>query len=638
MQDSTRTITPDATVINLLTASLEDVGNQFQIAQQEIARDIDYALRRLRSEGISFVTKTMPNFGKHLDGCLQNRHFSPFTAFKKARNGALPLFLRGLTKRVFAADGTLQDNPCIDAIRYLRQLAFTFYKLEMDYPEELVDECIRSFVDTDKQLIQCDQILPDKASIIYEAQRLVSRIFRDFDPGDITPRPGPGQSAERRPRWERYEPHVRYRQIDSVLPYNRYFILGGTHLLATARSLRRLPVVTLGESRLALVPKDSRGPRIICMESCEYMWFQQGLGRAVMRHVEMNQLTAGHVNFTDQTVNGRLALHGSRTGIHATLDMKEASDRISRNLVEILFQDVPKLRDCLLALSTKRIRLPSGDLMETRKFAPMGSALCFPIMSVVHFVLMLAALKHKYPRRKYKALAEDIYVYGDDLICRTEDASLFMSDLPQFGLMFNEAKSCTKGNFRESCGVDAYNGIDVTPQRVKRIRFEKRNSSHIQKAFAMFHGFFDRGMWRTAKIWRELIESTWGNFPCVTSRSPALGWVVPRDKIFLANQGRWRQSFQHACTGFGDQVPDSLKAVGRPSHSYWLRARCVSIKPFASAAPGWHGLFRWFIERSESNRTPGWRDRLYPTDRESISFSQRGQTKIVWRRIPSFGL
>jgi hypothetical protein len=58
-------------------------------------------------------------------------------------------------------------------------------------------------------------------------------------------------------------------------------------------------------------------------------------------------------------------------------------------------------------------------------------------------------------------------VFGDDIIVPSECAEFVIDDLESFGLLVNRTKSFWRGAFRESCGVDAYNGVDVTPVRWK---------------------------------------------------------------------------------------------------------------------------------------------------------------------------
>lgn len=593
------TLRPDDHIGKSLTAFIRDVGNQFQVSALNQKLDIITLLHRYNNEGLGFVTKTLPALGKHFDSALKSGQFTTTSLFKRRNGSVLPCFLQGLTKKVFSNNGTLLHNPDCHAIRLVRQVCFMFYKLEGDYGQELVDECIDNFVDVDQNLVECDKITPDMAACINYASDFVTHIFRNFDPGDISPRPGPGQCSTKVPHACRFEPQVWYRKLHNAYPYYNYFYHNTDHLLARVRNYRQLQRKTRSVSRLTTVPKDSRGPRIICMEPPEFMWLQQGLARKLMKTLERHPLTRGHVNFHDQTINGNFALQSSLDGKYATLDMKEASDRISKNLVELLFDGVPRLRDALLALSTDDIELPDGRIIEKLKYAPMGSALCFPVMSIVHYVLGLAAMKVANPRDNNHELRKRLYVYGDDLIVDTKHAGYLIDTFPIYGLKFNVDKSCLSGSFRESCGIDAFHGEDITPQRVKTYAISKSSASAIQTHLAMFHGFFQRGLWKLASVWRERLEATCGLFPCVTANSPALGWQVPRNHVHEANMPNWKwnQNLQ----------------------SEFIRARVVIARPQMNMIGGWEQFLR---------------SQLLVKEGSSSAIYLRGHEKLSWSRIP----
>jgi hypothetical protein len=591
-----QTLRPDDHIGKSLTAFFKDVGNQFQMRTQDLRLDTNLCLHRYVYEGISFVTKTLPKFGKHFDVCLKSGEFTPTSLFKRGK-GVLPCFMQGLTKKVFNTDGTLLDNPDCDAIRLIRQICGMFYKLEMDYPKELEDVGVSNFVACDVSLDHVRNIDLDQSGAIYIAQEFITKLFKHFDPDEISPRPGPGQTADKVSRQDRYEPHVIYKQLHEAYPYYKYFYTSSRHLLDSVRRYRQLPKIPSGISRLAFVPKDSRGPRIICMEPHEYMWLQQGLGRALVDWCESHYLTKGHVNFTDQTINGKLALQSSSNREYATLDMKEASDRISADLVDILFEGVPRLRDKLLALSTPEIALPNGDILRKKKYAPMGSALCFPVMSIVHYALGIAAMKCENPRVPLKHLTKVYYVYGDDLIVKTKYANTLLEYFPLFGMMFNTEKCCIQGHFRESCGVDAYAGVDVTPQRVRKNPFVKSKPTDLPNLVAMFQGFFRRGLWNVAKVWQDLIIARFGDLPCVTKTSSAVGWTVPRSQVFLANKAKWKW------------VPDI--------QSYGMRVRTIVPRPHASMIGGWEQLVCAQLHKRE----------------ESTTFNIRDNIRVRWSRI-----
>jgi hypothetical protein len=103
------------------------------------------------------------------------------------------------------------------------------------------------------------------------------------------------------------------------------------HDIMVTESKGRIMEKTDIVAKLTAVPKDSRGPRLICVHPKEAIWIQQGQRLKLEAAITSSNLTKGRINFTDQTVNGGLALESSKSGRLATLDLKEASDRISCN-------------------------------------------------------------------------------------------------------------------------------------------------------------------------------------------------------------------------------------------------------------------------------------------------------------------
>lgn len=486
-------------------------------------KDRETCLSRYRSEGLSFLTKTLPGLAKALEAALESGTFVPIGSFKTHKGRTTPCFLGPLFKEIFDEKGVLLDCPSATSIGLIRQVCYFMYKFDADYPAHLVDEVINNFVSTDESLTECEEIDREQGLLLTIASSFLFRVFRDFDPADIRPRPGPGASASGTHKSQRYEPIVHYRMIHEKYPYYRYFFMGSAHLLDRAQAYRDMPRKEHATSVLRTVPKDSRGPRIICMEEQEMMFLQQGLGDAIRKHLEKHPLTRGHVNFRNQEINRRLAQESSISREFATLDMKEASDRISKKLVVLLFDKLPHMRDCLLALSAPTIQLPNGEVMKARKFAPMGSSLCFPIMSVVHYALAIAAM-HVATARTTKALARDIYVYGDDIIVKTCHVDALFEAFPKFGLMFNQGKSFRHGHFRESCGMDAFQGANVSPLRLKRRFFDGRDPNDIHSVQDMHKALHDKGLVRTAAMLRTVVDHRYGTFPIVADGSPFLGW------------------------------------------------------------------------------------------------------------------
>lgn len=532
--------------------------------------------QRVACEGYAFVMKTMPALGKHFECALESGSFNPFPGLKREKGRTTPLFLRGLFKGVFDDEGYIRETPCTTSVRGIRQVLYFQYKLEVEYDDELVNEFIQEFVNTDESLTHCEDLDWEQRLILEIASFVNSRIFGDLDHRDIRPRPGPGASADGTHRVYRFEPLNHYEAIHEVYPYYDYFYLGSMHLLDRRSAYLAMGRKSHGSSLVRLVPKDSRGPRIICMEPQEYMFLQQGLGASIRNRLERHRLSRGRVNFDDQSINRRLALESSLSRGYATLDMKDASDRISRKLVERMFCKVPGLQKALLALSTPETILPDGTRRKHRKFAPMGSSLCFPTMSAVHYALGLACL-HVRTGKPITALAKEnsIYVYGDDLVVKTEYVNHLFELFPRFGLRFNEQKSFKSGYFRESCGLDAYKGVCVTPLRLKKRFLDTVNKRTyvecMSAAFDMHFNLKTKGWVRAAATLKTLISERHGSFPTVMFGSEIFGW---------------RTNCPTEIEGLPPRV------FHRPWHNWTFRARVIKTEPDSSMMGSWEQLVR----------------------------------------------
>lgn len=237
-----------------------------------------------------------------------------------------------------------------------------------------------------------------------------------------------------------------YRSLAERFPYEDYFFFNLSHMCDELRSYLSLEELDTPVAKVVLVPKDSRGPRLISSEPLEVQWIQQMLMANMVHTIETHPLTRGLVNFTDQSVNRRLALRGSteESNFLVTLDMKDASDRVHSTLVRILFPNTWVA--ALMAARSTATRLPNGEVVQLHKFAPMGSATCFPVEALIFWALSTATiidssnsltingravtttpfatlnmLFRGLERCGTPACDRAVYVYGDDIILHRED-------------------------------------------------------------------------------------------------------------------------------------------------------------------------------------------------------------------------
>lgn len=130
------------------------------------SRDWKTITRRVEHEGLSFLTISLPNFGKDFERCLDQGYVDPSCFLGYKRQGELPQFLGGFLDLVFdRSTGILLDTPApmsdanasfITAIRCIRQICYMFGKLEDDCSDTRVRRAINGYIQTDKDIVLSD--------------------------------------------------------------------------------------------------------------------------------------------------------------------------------------------------------------------------------------------------------------------------------------------------------------------------------------------------------------------------------------------------------------------------------------------------------------------------------------------------
>jgi len=211
-------------------------------------------------------------------------------------------------------------------------------------------------------------------------------------------------------------------------------------------------------ARLAFVPKDTQTDRTILVEPTINSWFQQGIGRSIRRKL----FDKTGVNLDDNSLNKRLAHLGSLTDDLATIDLSSASDLISTNLVRDLLPD-----DWFFWLNATRSHraLVRGEWVELNKFSSMGNGFTFDLESLIFYALSWAAVVSRGLNPFW------VNVFGDDIVVPTDDGmeDFIVRLFDDCGFTINRSKSYFEGPFRESCGSDYYQGLDVRGVYLKRL-------------------------------------------------------------------------------------------------------------------------------------------------------------------------
>jgi hypothetical protein len=564
--------------VELFTNVFADLEVKYPHLSKSLRRDHETLVNRLAKEGWSFVTTCLPRLGKAVIRSLETGKLCRVDGFRRMRDRAIPAFGSGMLSCLFTDDGDLKQDSDRVLLRDLICLLFLAYKAEVRSKERLNQLAIARFQANDAEL--ADLCLDPDDDVLRRAKEVIRCVFEGFDPKDIAPRHGPGAVATAERGNQKWTFSRLYRELHQYYPYYDYFMVAGERSLRDNRDwymgLKRVPS---GTSKVVLVPKDSRGPRVISMEPLEYQFVQQGLSRSLTRWIQNHRLTKGQVNFKKQCVNADLALVSSLTREYATLDLKDASDRVSTVLVKELFGSSDELLKALLATRSHATTLPSGEVVALNKFAPMGSALCFPIEAMCFYALSVACLGDRGVRNPHTR----VYVYGDDILVPREHAHAVMDCLERYGLLVNREKSFIEGHFRESCGMDAWKGFQITPLRLKAVPTVGKpfTSDFLANAVALANSFVSRGWLRTSEFLFKMVESALGKLPYGTAKAGYLCREVHsafKALILNLSKGykcRWNDRSQQAqIKGWGIRCPSETQPID--GWSRCLRSLLVS--------------------------------------------------------------
>ncbi len=504
-----------------LNRVLRNEGLQVSVA---VERDEQEIAHRFEHEGMSFLTITLPSLDDALVQGLAKGRIAPamFEGFQPFRRGGkLPALLSGFFMRVFELDGSLKDDPCIDSIRAIRQVTRLFKKIELPCSSARVKQAFERYRTNDESI-------DGTASNPGLLRRVAGYLWSDLEglSGELYCSPGifgSGAAAERVAFNERHSIKCWPARAEPWFPLAYHT----SHREDDIESFRGVEVIPPDEElpvRVVGVPKTLKTPRVISVEPSYMMLMQQSIAKPLMAYLESELFQYQSIRFTDQTVNRDLARIGSRDGSLATIDLKDASDMVSNDLVKGVFSVAPSFLELIQACRSTRARLPDSSVITLQKFASQGSAMCFPIEAMVFLTIILYSGVRQSGRRLSRQLLLDITanvsVYGDDIIVPTEMAAGVMEDLEAFGLKVNHDKSFVTGFFRESCGGDYYKGVDVTPSYVRTWDFtgNSRDPRTLLAYVSLSNQFYMKGLWHVSQYLRDHVQSIHG--PIQTSTRP----------------------------------------------------------------------------------------------------------------------
>lgn len=556
-------------------------------------RDIITMRSRFKNEGYSFLTITLPILGNAIDRGLADGRFACPKNFKRVPRGSIPRLLSGLICEVFDTyTGLLVEEPPVDVILSLRQICYFFKKVvpNQRQVEELDRKAKDDFCETDDECgIPREGDTPRIKHLLSQVCRMLAPGLDTFDPGALAYRHGPGgvyEGAAKNQRW-----FLAVREIlsgsrelfdsafGSVFPFERTVSdpsTSGDHQRCkisqesskvsfesqsrldvkssnrNRRSLRARSDSTLidasgGFARLVTVPKSSVARRTITVEPSLEVFLQLGYNEWLRDQILECRILKNILHLSDQAVSQKLALEGSRTGAYATLDLKSASDLLSEELVRLVFADRPRFLSAILGCRTPGVDV-SSTRRRLRKYAGMGNGTTFPVQSYVFAAICLAAIHDqdgtKPTYRTMVRASRHICVYGDDIIVPSRYSLRVTELLTQLGLRVNRNKSFESGKFRESCGVDAWNGTNVTPTYLREDPMQRRaDPSVIGSLVSTSNQLWLKGYYKASACLKDRVETMLKHsLPLVPEGHGSLGWHTRTGWCSVTN---WDRDLQH---------------------------------------------------------------------------------------------
>lgn len=573
----------------LYRAILSSIVEYDPTLRRDCERDASRLLSLVEQRGLPFFMVDLPAMGKHLDKSLSMERLTSsglpgFRAYCK--RSTIPRLFKGMWLRVFDDVGVLRADADVIMIRFLRQLLYVAKKVKVPCDDSKTWEHVHEFFQIDREIrspslnwdedeFRIDDIHglhigdhdllapaplfdPDVthdqqrgptpqldrrfADAVQRTADIVAATLGGFNPSEWRSKHGPGAVADRGHTQFKYDFPNWSAKLDAIFPMSHFGFSHYGHWVDFVNNDGGHHSFRNHEppSRLIAVPKTLKGPRLIASEPISHQWCQQTILDFLVGSLHKTPI-ASSIHFRDQRYNQDLARSASHTQSHATIDLSSASDRLSCWLVERIFRRNPTLVAAFHASRTRwvvnTIDRKSPQYHVLRKFACMGSACTFPVQSYVFAILAVSTLLHERGITptivSIRQAAKEVLVFGDDIIIPIDAWERLQGLLGDLGLKVNQSKTFGVGRFRESCGLDAFDGTDVTPTYSITYPDVSRPES-ITSSVETHNNFVKRGYYAVADYVKNQVHSL-RRMPIanVPVGSGAFGWY---DHNWLGNE------------------------------------------------------------------------------------------------------
>lgn len=334
-------------------------------------------------------------------------------------------------------------------------------------------------------------------------------------------------------------------------------------------------------NRFTTVAKDAKIDRGICIEPLGNLYCQLGVGSFLKDRLAAKGLYIQRNNTplnplqalihprrpNGQVIHQKLAAMASLTGDFATIDLSSASDTVAFNLVRALLPEPWFKLLAALRSPYTLIKPPKGQArwVKLEKFSSMGNGFTFELETII-FAALAATCGLE--------VGVDLFVYGDDIIVPTRASADVLAVLQLFGFTPNKRKTFVTGPFRESCGGDYFNGVDVRPYNCTNDPVDPLEwiamHNQLTRRFPSFH---------LSKVVIDQIPTRFRLFgPSRLGHIVIHGYAKSRWRSFSKNGSRWVRGIMGvpvkiALDRWGDEFTVSLALLG--VHSSGITPRGV---------------------------------------------------------------
>jgi hypothetical protein len=318
--------------------------------------------------------------------------------------------------------------------------------------------------------------------------------------------------------------------------------------------------------RIETVDKNAKTKRVIAIEPRGNGFLQKGFGD----YFRMRLRTVG-INLDDQAVNQTLAGQAWEMKL-ATLDLRAASDTVS---TEVVYHLLPyDWAASLDAVRSRKAEMPDGSIVVLEKFSSMGNGFTFELETLIFWAISSAV-------RDLNDRNGVVAVYGDDIIVSSHFAPEVSRTLQFCGFELNDDKSFFDGPFYESCGMQYFMGIDVTPAYQKE-RVEpglpgiRCGNRLMRLAFRLGrYRRLDKRLQNAHSVCRRLFGFAEYQIPFGTEGDDA--WITPITEFRIPRQKRYDMGLR--CNVL-IHIPKRLPADDRALLAWSLRRGVVTEVPY----------------------------------------------------------